>query len=551
MHFHRIFRRLSMTIHLLAFAAAAAEQPDDPADFHIAIIGAGIAGASAAYHLRRLSASGTEQTPKLYITVYETSPVVGGQVKNISPPESDRVLEAGASYFFEDDWCLTDTAQSLRLDRKVAHQGEGAVIWNGHHLLADRFCFHDVSRAATPRFWPSVWGIFWKTVKLFIRGNPSEVKSEWELGEFRSDMAIMQDKLQSLGRNGSFDSLQDELDKVGLGSTTRTSAEEFLRALSVPRSSQTSVVEPCVEALFGLNIKEATGLHIVASMGSTRPPPVAIQSGNGELITRMLRESSATLHVDSQVTKVENGSQRRFSLTVASPESTKQTRREHDVVVFTGDSMARLRPGGSNPPLKNIQHHITHFSTDLALDARIIGLELGWNPSTLLATENSSYIDREIRIMRLTTFPEFYIDHRGCEWDDECDQFVHVHRVDSRTPLSEAKLRFLAEGINDPEWNHIIWSHTQSWNHTLAVDGSNQFDPAAYQTEPEPGLLNSNSGLISMMEMSCRMGRNAAWKLLQTRLLPNGISQGDQIASFKSASYNVISENLEREKCNS
>lgn len=343
----------------------------------------------------------------------------------------------------------------------------------------------------------------------------------------------MQERLRSLGRNDVFGGLHDELDRVGLGGTINSSAEKFLKALAVPDSFQTGVVEPCVEALFGLDIKQATGLHIVASTGSTRSQPLSIRFGNEELITRMLHESGARLHMDSQVTKVETGSQRRFSLTIASTNSTEQAREEHDAVVFTGGSMARLQSHGSEPSLKTSQHHVTHFASDFTLASEVVGLELGWDPSTLFTTANSSFLDSETRIMRLTTFPEFYIDGSLCSWDDECDQFVHVHRVDPRVPLSETKRRLIAGFNEDPRSNYLIWNHTQSWNHTLPADSSHHSNTVAYQTEPEPGLLNVNSDLISTMEMSCRMGRNAALKLLQTPLLPNGLSQGEQVAGFQ------------------
>ncbi|KAI0428706.1 hypothetical protein F5Y09DRAFT_312324 [Xylaria sp. FL1042] len=136
----------------------------------------------------------------------------------------------------------------------------------------------------------------------------------------------MQERLKLLGRNYVFSSPHGELDRIELEDTAKSSAEHLLHALEVPELFQRSIVAPCVEASFGLNIKEAGGLHIVASMGSSRSQPVAIMSGNEELVSRMLRESKAAVHIDSQVTKVESGGQRRFALTIASTKSTQQTR---------------------------------------------------------------------------------------------------------------------------------------------------------------------------------------------------------------------------------
>ncbi|KAI1741605.1 hypothetical protein F4680DRAFT_70233 [Xylaria scruposa] len=259
-------------------------------------------------------------------------------------------------------------------------------------------------------------------------------------------------------------------------------------------------------------------------MGSSRPEPVAIVSGNDKLVTRMLHESGAGLHLDSQVTKVENGSQRRFSLTIESTNSKNRSREEHDIVVFTGDSMDRLRSQGSEPSLKTHQSHVTHFATAYPLNTEIFGVKLGWNPSTLFTTDNSSYLDSETRIIRLSTFPEYYIDRSDCHWDDECDQFVTVHRIDSRSPVSEAKLRSMAEGTKTRQFNPPVWIHTQSWDYRLPTTNSTYFNALGDDIEPDPNMLNANSDIISTMEMSCRMGRNAAIKTLQTRILSNGLS---------------------------
>ncbi|KAI0399267.1 hypothetical protein F4802DRAFT_55446 [Xylaria palmicola] len=532
MYLPRGFCHLYLVICLPGFAALAkppTPQPDDASMVHIAIVGAGVAGASTAYHLHRLSVSGFQQNRNLKVTVYESSPIVGGQVKTVSPPGSGNALESGASYFFLDDWCLSDTAQNLGLERQAAPQSTGAVVWDGYRLREDHFCFHDAPKAVTSHSWNSITGNILQEIKQFITKNLASVNSEREPGaippRLRSEITAMQEKLKLLGKNTVFDSLHDELERVGLGDSIRGSAKKFLDELAVPESVQNSIVEPCIEALFGLNIEEATGLHVVASMGSGRPGPVAIVSGNDKLVTRMFYESGARLRLASQVKEVETGSQRRFSLTIQSTNSDKLAREEHDVVIFTGDSMDFLRSQDSEPSLRAHQSYVTYFSTAYPLNPETFGVRLGWNPSTLITTENSSYFDNTTRIMRLTTMPEFYIDRSSCRWDDECDQFVNVHRVDSRAPISETKLRSMAEGIKTREFNPLTWINTQSWNYRLPTISSADSNAVGYEIEPEPNMLNANCNLINTMEMNCRMGRNAALKLLHTRILPNALSQ--------------------------
>ncbi|KAI1125565.1 hypothetical protein F5Y10DRAFT_246826 [Nemania abortiva] len=427
----------------LIHSATSAETPlqsDESGTLHVAIVGAGLAGASTAFHLRRILASGVGEYQIAKITVYESSTAVGGQVKTIFPPESDHAIQAGATHFFEDNWCLSDAARSLDLELEAVRFSDGTMIWNGFQLQEDEFCFKP-----KPKLVRGVWDripsirelardIITRT--LMVIGFESK-HADMPLMRLWHEITTIQNKLSLFGKSSVFESVRDELDKLGLGSTISTSAGQFLDAHGVPDSLQTGMVQPCVEALFGVDLEQAVGLHVVTSMGSTRPAPVAIRAGNAMLITRMLNESMAGLHVDSQVIRVETGNRRQFALTISSAKTAKQTREEHDVIIFTGDSMARLRPRNLESPSAAFQHYVTHFSTEQGLHPRALSSELSWLPLSVLTTANSSSLDHETRVVRLTTIPDFYIDRRGCSFDDDCDQFVYGHRVDSRLPMSK------------------------------------------------------------------------------------------------------------------
>jgi predicted NAD/FAD-dependent oxidoreductase len=82
---------------------------------HVAIIGAGIAGASAAFRLHELA----RPFPSLNITIYESEAGVGGRIKSIFPPENRRVVvEVGATYFFRDDWNIIAAMNNVGLKEK-------------------------------------------------------------------------------------------------------------------------------------------------------------------------------------------------------------------------------------------------------------------------------------------------------------------------------------------------------------------------------------------------------------------------------------------------
>jgi len=111
---------LSSLLPSLPNPPASARPPAAPTGAHpfrIAVVGAGIAGSRAAH---RLAALTTPDFP-VRITVFEASDHVGGRVRSVaapgglpdSPPAADPpLLEAGAPYFFDDDWCLAAAVQA-------------------------------------------------------------------------------------------------------------------------------------------------------------------------------------------------------------------------------------------------------------------------------------------------------------------------------------------------------------------------------------------------------------------------------------------------------
>lgn len=104
---------------LLAFALDAEQislgshaKPDSPK--RVAIIGAGIAGASAAYQLHNYHRS---RLP-IDITVYEAASQVGGRVKAVKVYDGlhgNQYVETGAYSFYSSDDCLQDSIDEVGL----------------------------------------------------------------------------------------------------------------------------------------------------------------------------------------------------------------------------------------------------------------------------------------------------------------------------------------------------------------------------------------------------------------------------------------------------
>ncbi|KAI8965186.1 hypothetical protein F5Y11DRAFT_362235 [Daldinia sp. FL1419] len=497
-------------------------QHDDSEAFHIAIVGSGIAGAASAFHIHNMTRSDFDRPIK--ITIYESSSVIGGQIKSTFTPEIRSPLEKGAAHFFEDDWCLVDAARSVELETEALYAKKHTRIWNGSSLLDDDFCFRGIPWTIPP-FWdprPHARREVGNTISRIL----SIVKLEWKEGfvplKLRREMLALRTKFALFGKHSTFDNIYDELRKLGLGDAISRSAKGLLDNLGVSKFLQENSLEPCLTNSFGMNLNQSSGLHAAVSLASTRSHPISIKSGNSNLVQRMIEESQAQLLLNSKVIQLETGRRRRFSLTVAT-ETEAPKRVEYDAVIFTGGSLYEVRPQ-SLPKTEVFQSHITYFVPYRSLEPEEIGIRSDWIPTTILTTENATLMNKKINITSLATSGGSFHDSSGCSEDDECDQFDDLHRVDSRQQLPWAKSRKAARDNPDLGLSPPMWVDLQSWDRRRFVGVKN--DSIAGKVELEPNLFNIDNNFLDTMEASCRLGRNVALKLRGQRLMSSTFKQG-------------------------
>ncbi|KAK6086508.1 hypothetical protein SCUP515_00074 [Seiridium cupressi] len=108
---------VSLTAQYINRQPLSVHEHNESAEFRVAIIGAGIAGTSAAYHIRKL-AEANNGSLHIEVAIYESSHQTGEQVQYIAPPDHGHTgLEAGARQFMSEDWCLMDIVNRTGLDR--------------------------------------------------------------------------------------------------------------------------------------------------------------------------------------------------------------------------------------------------------------------------------------------------------------------------------------------------------------------------------------------------------------------------------------------------
>lgn len=124
---------------------------------HIAIIGAGVAGASTAFRLNELAGP----SPFATVNIYESESNVGGRIQTIPrQPGFHPALEDGATSFCTDDWCLMTAMRNVGLKEKGGNPlavPRYSGVWDGHELATGSSATRNLSRG----------GIFGNTASRF------------------------------------------------------------------------------------------------------------------------------------------------------------------------------------------------------------------------------------------------------------------------------------------------------------------------------------------------------------------------------------------------
>jgi predicted NAD/FAD-dependent oxidoreductase len=158
----------SLCLFLSANLAAAGQHAAAP--IHVAIVGAGVGGASAAFHLHEMAADNSDP---LSVTIFEVGPAVGGRIKSAYPPEyagnPDFAFEAGAPWIFETDSCMRAAAD--RTASTLHRAFHGAAVWSHGVFVESAVCHNEDPRRVVDdarRFASSVtWRHLFKWAFLF------------------------------------------------------------------------------------------------------------------------------------------------------------------------------------------------------------------------------------------------------------------------------------------------------------------------------------------------------------------------------------------------
>ena len=283
----------------------------------VAIIGAGITGASSAHHLHQL----TRLNQPLDITVFDSEDQVGGRIRSAHVhDEPGYDVESGAAAFTEDDWCMKEAMREVGLkpvqhSRPDYHTG----VWDGNEFLV-RYDNSDKPLSGT---WWQLPNWLWRYGSSLSKIQEMIKRS----AERFSSFAVFHPFLKLSERLGESFSLQEV-------SLSASSCFEN-------NGASAKLINEIVRA--ETRNRHARDLHQVNVLSSTlalrSAPDVSIYQGNQRLPHRMMKISEAYIRLNTRVSRITAGEKRRWRVhartsNVAETEASTSTA-DFDIIVLT------------------------------------------------------------------------------------------------------------------------------------------------------------------------------------------------------------------------
>lgn len=518
----------------------------------IAIIGAGIAGASSAHHLHQMG----RLHQRLDITVFEAGEQVGGRIRSVGvfgEPAAD--VEVGAAAFREDDWCLNDAMQEVGLKRAPMLRADYTGVWDGEKFIVS---YKDNEKPLTSTYWPAL--------KWWWRYGSS-------LTKVRDSVLDIADKFSGFAYFQAFMNLQETLSEIFGFGIIQSMPECVFQRRGVSAEFINEVIRAESRHRHARDLDEVNVLSALLALRSDSN--VAVYGGNQRLPHRMLKIAEADVRLNTRVTQITNGKHRRWKLRAESTNDQVESRplsfeSEFDIVILTApfaSSCISIDPTISISALTTqirpyVERHVTLFSTLRTLAFEYFNQsEADTIPQTILTAPARPVLEDGNDIFSITVADEVPpVDAGDCISElefvykmisskpvpDETIAALLGQRVDYsitkqsiqintpseleafQTSNSEDNPQESPENISESNSEDfslqdlgVTWVHRQAWPYAYP-----QFDPQKpllENIEIAPDLFYTAAGeeALSTMEMSCRMGNNVAKHLYYNKWAPD------------------------------
>ena len=479
-----------------------------PRSLKVAIVGAGIAGTSAAYHLRD-----KHPNADLDITIYEADADIGGKIKSAAVYDgafgSQRV-ETGAPSFYANDECVQFLIDNSGLRGKVIPYDEwpppSVGIWNGENLIPRN---KDDLKARTWKDWARYawrYGLSVENVRKWLSRK---------LPLFENSLGRYEHTDRNILNDIEYNDLTTELNTVAWSFLENLTSTEFLR----------DVEQAITRAWFGHDLSKMRSIAAFAALNPSTTSSL-LNGGNRKLIERLIKLSDVNLLLNHTVTKIERSPNRKYRLIIEkkdhshSQHTSKSEEIDYDAVIIAAPlEMAKIEFDiGVHVTTSNsrpfVTRHVTHFTSPDSLSPLYFNLAADFHiPSKIYTTNNSPNITPTF--FSIEYFSAF-LGREGCVLQSE-----NMYRIVTATTLDDRViLELLGHDPKRPLQDaEVHWVHRQNWEHAFL-----EYNGAAMQDDIEIAesifYTGASEELVSSLEMSCRMGRRAALLLYYEKADP-------------------------------
>jgi prenylcysteine oxidase/farnesylcysteine lyase len=501
-----------------------------PPVHRVAIIGAGAAGSSAAYHLSQYAA---EFGHPLNIKIYELNPRAGGRTTTVDAFDNPAYpTELGGSIFVKINHILYNAAEDFGLSTSSANnfrpkESDYAFgIWDGA-----QFVYKQVSGSGR-------WSGYWDVVKLLWRYGMAPIRTQRMSKESTGKFLKMYDPPVF-----PFEDLTQAVEELELTEYTNTTGASVLEEGGAGGAFAREIVQASTRVNYAQNLGQIHGLEGLVCMAIEGA--VAVEGGNWQIFEEMVKRSGAKAVFNSLVTDItahDNGTytvQSKHAVSnnigqdghfdTADAFSASSQQAHFDTIIMATPlqfSNITLHPLLSDPPdpVSYVTLHVTLFTSPHRLSPAFFGLE------------DQKYVPEAI----LTTLPEG-VDLGNARGVDAVGPagFWSISTLRSIRPAGSAETQYLykifspapvtgswlssilgfpyqntgaADPLSDLNKEDVSWMVEKVWQSYPYEVPRREFGSVRYDWG-ETGHMWYTSGIesfISTMETSALMGRNVA-----------------------------------------
>ena len=521
--------------------------------FRVAIVGAGSAGSSAAFHISRFLNQSSLDLSSVEISIFDSNSRPGGRTTTVNAFDSASYpIELGASIFVKINHILYEAAQEFALvtnkayhDAPKVKSGYGLGIWDG-----TEFVYRQTSDDDDQNPWTD-WRGWWNIGKLFWRYGMAPIWTRTATNNAVTRFLKLYDE-----PHFPFSDLTKAVNEVELLPLTGVTGSIALAEARVGEGFQRDIIQASTRVNYAQNLGQIHGLEAMVCMAIEGA--MAVEGGNWQIMNEMLKASNAKTIMESQITSIHK-SEKGYSIQATSsnsesvnPESTNSI---YDAIILAApfhSTKITFSPALSYTPapIPYVELHVTLFTSPHRLSQSFFKQPAQTDvPLTILTTlPNHSPIPPHARGPLAVGPAQFWSISTLRAIRRAGQRTQYLYKIFSPTRITATFLAELldltlpaTEGENhSEEWSDPIsalpeqdvsWVHEKVWNsypYEIPRQAFERIRLDEHRLESDPEQ-QSNGGrgiwytggiesFVSTMETSALMGKNVA-RLIVDELL--------------------------------